>query len=556
MSPNGTIASLWLEEGGVAASIRPPGGSFSGRIVVASLPGNSLYSPGVAVNDAGETVVVWQNLTAKQYEAAIRPPGGSFSAPVVLTGPTTGISFFTSVAIDDAGDVIVGTLTYNGSNLIASYAWRPAGGSFSLFPLSEQFTTTALTPSVAIDSAGDAIAAWVDKTSTGKFLAKAIRRSAGGSFGAPQTLSDSAGESTEPAAAMGPAGQSAVAWSHVDSEAHRRIQVSTSISASGLLSTAQTLSRAGSSGEYPAVAVSASGQAVAVWNEVGTGEIAGGPVGGSFGPVTDLSIGGEPEVAVDDAGDAIATWGHPEASNYRVEVATRSAAGAVSTPVSVSTPGDTFTVFGNVPFAFVGMNHSGDAVVGWTRNNDSSAQANIFDATPPNVTLSAPAGATAGQPVGLSAASSDLFSDIASVKWSFGDGGAGEGSALTHTYSNPGVYTVTATSSDAVGNVASASGQITVTAPQTPPVLSLNRSPIVKCLVPRTTGLTSASAKRRLLAAHCALGKVSIAKRYRHAKRLVVSAQSVKAGTSVTSGTKVSLTLKPPPPPRHKKSHR
>jgi hypothetical protein len=222
----------------------------------------------------------------------------------------------------------------------------------------------------------------------------------------------------------------------------------------------------------------------------------------------------------------------------------------------VSTPGDTFTFYGNVPFAFVGMDRSGDAVVGWTRNNDNSAQANIFDATPPSVTLSAPAGATTGQPAGFSAASSDLFSDVASIKWSFGDGSAGEGSALTHTYANPGVYTVTATSSDAVGNASSSSAQITVAAAAPAPHVN---PPVVtaKCVVPHLTGLSSAAAKRRLLAAHCALGKVSISRRYKHAKRLVVSSQSVKAGKTLTAGTHVALTLKPPPPPPpHHKKHR
>ena len=69
-------------------------------------------------------------------------------------------------------------------------------------------------------------------------------------------------------------------------------------------------------------------------------------------------------------------------------------------------------------------------------------------------------------------------------------------------------------------------------------------------------GLTSAAAKARLLAAHRALGKVSIARRYKHIKRLVVSTQSAKAHTTLAAGTKVAVSLKPPPPPRRKKKHR
>jgi beta-lactam-binding protein with PASTA domain len=75
-------------------------------------------------------------------------------------------------------------------------------------------------------------------------------------------------------------------------------------------------------------------------------------------------------------------------------------------------------------------------------------------------------------------------------------------------------------------------------------------------VVPRLSGLTSVVAKRRLLAAHCALGKMSVARRYKRAKRLVVASQSAKAGTVLAACTQVAVTLKPPPPRHRKKRHR
>ncbi len=79
---------------------------------------------------------------------------------------------------------------------------------------------------------------------------------------------------------------------------------------------------------------------------------------------------------------------------------------------------------------------------------------------------------------------------------------------------------------------------------------------LAKCVVPRLKGLSGAAAKRRLLGAHCRLGKASVAKRYKHSKRLVVSTQSVKAGSARAFGTSVSVTLKPAPPPRKKHRRR
>lgn len=47
------------------------------------------------------------------------------------------------------------------------------------------------------------------------------------------------------------------------------------------------------------------------------------------------------------------------------------------------------------------------------------------------------------------------------VAWDFGDGAAGTGTTATHTYSKTGTHTFTATATDAVGNVATASGWAT-----------------------------------------------------------------------------------------------
>ena len=96
------------------------GGSFSGPTIVASEPGDALYSVGAAINASGEIVIAWQNLTTNKYEASIRPPGGAFSAPIELAAEASHSAFVTPVGIDDAGDVIVGVYTYNGTHSVAS----------------------------------------------------------------------------------------------------------------------------------------------------------------------------------------------------------------------------------------------------------------------------------------------------------------------------------------------------------------------------------------------------------------------------------------------------
>jgi PKD repeat protein len=92
---------------------------------------------------------------------------------------------------------------------------------------------------------------------------------------------------------------------------------------------------------------------------------------------------------------------------------------------------------------------------------------------PGQLTVSAggPYSGTVGQPipmvaqVGLGGRPPGTF---VSVTWSFGDGTGGEGQTLTKTYSRPGVYTVTVTASVGVGQVATNSTTVTVSAPVFP----------------------------------------------------------------------------------------
>ena len=63
-----------------------------------------------------------------------------------------------------------------------------------------------------------------------------------------------------------------------------------------------------------------------------------------------------------------------------------------------------------------------------------------------------------------------------------------------------------------------------------------------KCVVPNIRGKTLASAKKKLAAAHCRLGKVTTAKSKTVAKGKVLS-QSPRAGTKRTAGAKVNVVL-------------
>jgi PKD domain len=570
MGPSGDIAATWTEGGGVYADVRQAGASSSSQELISTY-GHSASWPSVAVNASGKVVVAWIDSTTKQYEVATRRRGEAFSAPIEA-GPTGGPNQTgTSVAIDNAGDVLLGETEETVGGYFASYAWMPAGGTFSTTPITEPGSEPSL-PVVAMDGAGDAVIAWNDKSAGPHDIARAITRPAGGAFGPTQNLTNFTTEyAYNVAAAIGGGGQPAVVWQRGTTIPPYHIEASTSASPAAALSAPQTISPAGGNDTSPAIAVGGNGEVVSTWEQRGATETidaASATAGSSFAPASEVSAGGSvgtSRVAMDAAGDAVIAWTASPAGVEAVDAVTRTAAGTLGSETTLSASGEKID-FEPSAGASVGMDSAGDAVVGWEHFAENTILARIYDATGPVLKIEAPASAIVGQSIAFTVAASDLFTGVGFPTWSFGDGAAGLGSAPSHTYTNPGVYDVFATAADQLGNATTASTQITVLPAPVPPLIACADASsstggacppplIVRCVVPSLKGLSSAAAKRHLLSAHCRLGKVRVAKRYKHSKRLIVSSQSVRARTALASGASVSITLKPTPSP-HKKHRR
>ncbi|WP_146848049.1 PKD domain-containing protein, partial [Cellulomonas terrae] len=104
--------------------------------------------------------------------------------------------------------------------------------------------------------------------------------------------------------------------------------------------------------------------------------------------------------------------------------------------------------------------------LGTTGQLPNQTPAAYFTATPTDLTVALDA-----------TGSSDPDGTIASSAWTFGDGGVATGSTTSHTYAAPGTYTVTLTVTDDQGGTAATSQQVTVTAPNQPPVAAFTATP-------------------------------------------------------------------------------
>jgi hypothetical protein len=285
---------------------------------------------------------------------------------------------------------------------------------------------------VAIDAAGDAAGAFVERNSTTECA----------------TFIESATTTLELVA--GTAGGAFAAPSVVDTASLSDFTIGTSISAPDIAIVPGQMLLAWDNGGFTSTNVQAR-----QFDATGT----------PAGPAQTLATSTSPGVArlaLDPAGGALAVF--PTSGAAGVQAAARApGAASFSAPVAL----------GGSPSAgpAVAIDDAGDGVAVYDAGNTGAAvaQARGFDANPPSIgSASIPSAGTAGRPVQFGVQASDFWGPV-TLSWDFGDGSAAAfGASLAHVFATPGTRTVTVTATDAAGNTAQASGAISVAALSVP----------------------------------------------------------------------------------------
>ncbi len=420
------VNAVTLVKGKPVARVRRIGG-----------PDTLVFSPVVAVNAHGDAVAAWlsndeppssSSSLTWVLRAATRRAGGSFGpAHDILSFPPTFEHPRIDLSIDASGDALLAWAASDAHqgilHSVVQAAYRPAGGTFG--PTSTLADATnapsALVERVdgALDARGDAVVAWWD---TGTIRAT-VRAAATGDWQSSRGLGNAGVFGTGPAVAVDADGNAIVAWVPCCSETPP-VQVSSLPAGTRDWLPPQNVSQPGTRpfNLTPAIAIGAGGEAVAAWSLIAdapTIVAARRPAGGAFAPSEDVWRGRgwasvTPAVAIDPEGDAVVAWRSARSPLPRDE-----------------------------PFEIV--------------------RAAGYDAAGPKLgSLRVPSSAKAGATVRFSVSPVDAWSAVASTSWSFGDGTAASGRRVSHRYGAPGAYSVTATSSDVVGNSSHATRTVLV----------------------------------------------------------------------------------------------
>ncbi|MEZ5416650.1 MAG: hypothetical protein R2708_04835 [Vicinamibacterales bacterium] len=342
--------AVWTQDDGVAFAVwraeYVP--AFDAWLIPEQLspPGQWAQIPRIAMDSAGNALVVWIRWTDPVYELVGRrfvAAGQYWSAPVTIATIGEG-GAGPALAITPGGDAIaiwtgvtssapVGAGIFAARYLAASNAWLPAVGVSSP-------TDFAFLADVALAPGGDAVAVWlVEVTETTEAIQTARFAAATGTWQTPVTRSAAGTFADDGAVTIDDAGNAVVAWQR------STLAETTRYDAGSDTWSAVTVVSVGMALEGPALATDADGNTVALWRVVGGGvEItrydAGLDAWSTTQPLTGSLASDRPAVAVDPAGNAVAFWPSPALATGSGQGARFiRALGTWTAPETLATPG-------------------------------------------------------------------------------------------------------------------------------------------------------------------------------------------------------------------------
>jgi hypothetical protein len=459
----------------IEAAVRPAGGGWQAPVVVSD-PSRSSDRPAIAVDPAGDAVIVWQGLGSgsELIGAAVHPAGGGWQAPETISAGGLEASE-PAVAISSGGEATAVWQSSNGANRTILASSHPAGRSWS-GPVAISSGGNEANPAIAVNAAGGAVSAWV---ANGNDIAGAARR-VGSAWSGPSYVEYTEWQPTAPRVALDMVGDAVALWgSYHGSEAEIRSAV---LPAGKGWKSPVALASTGGEALADGLALTEAGEALAAWT-VGTDgseviQTASMAPHGSWTPAGSLTGPerhiGQAVLATDPAGDSLVDWDSANGGGGNVvRSRARPAGGGWLAPLNLSGPAES---------AFIGgaaLDGSGNAVALFSRGTAGSTRTVEASEFPIRGALigppSIPASAVAGVPVSMSVPALDELGPLGTVDWSLGDGSTASGASITHTYAAAGTYAVSVSGSDVFENAIGGAQRITV-APAAPVLGALHET--------------------------------------------------------------------------------
>ncbi len=330
----------------------PANAIFSGSTTI-SADGVMASQQRIATDSHDNALAVWTEGEggARRVQAAFRPADGDFEAlgPLSAEGGDADQPLVVFDEHDNALVVWTRYVTATGLGEVQA-AFRPAGGTFGA-----PQTISAAEPGVGnfdpqVDIDESATVVWTRESEVGELSVQAAFRPKDGSFGAPQTLSGP-GNASEPQVAVDERGNSLAVWT--GDVAGAPAVESAFRARTGDWAAPVQVSPAGYDAFTPRVAFDGHSNAIAVWTADADGadpddpnfiQAALRPEGGSFGAAerisADFGTAYEPQVAFDQRDNALVAWTRIDGASSVIEASFHAKDGGFEVPEMLTPIGE------------------------------------------------------------------------------------------------------------------------------------------------------------------------------------------------------------------------
>jgi hypothetical protein len=271
---SGNAVAVWFQSDGTrynawANRYTAASGLWSTAQLIETDNGDAYY-PQVAMDGSGNAVAVWYqfdgsrySIWANRYSAA----SGLWGAAQLIETDNTGSAFSSQVAMDSTGNAVAVWYQYDGTiNNIWANRYNVATGLWGAAQLIETDNAgSALTPQIAMDSGGNALAVWYQFDGS-RYNIWVNQYSTFSGWGIAQLLeTDNTGDALNSRVAMNASGMATAVWQQSDG-ARDNIWAKRFTPGIGWNKAIVVDSVTGGAGA-PQVAVSASGEPIVVWQQ-------------------------------------------------------------------------------------------------------------------------------------------------------------------------------------------------------------------------------------------------------------------------------------------------
>lgn len=311
VAPDGTAVAVWYHSGSpyrLCAARMKADGTWETPQQIAST-NQYFWKASIATDASGTAVAIWPHLesSTQRIRASRMDASGSWS-PSQDVDPDSTIPDYPVLVMDGQGRALTVWIDYDGSSQyqVKSNTMNPQGTWES--PQVIQTTTSPCTnPSLAMDSAGNAVATW----RAGNAIWACYR--SGGAWGTPVQISPSGFNAYQATTAMVGVGQAVSVFYQNSGSTDSVYAVHFT---NGAWSTPEGLEQETGYAAYPWVASNGNGSAIAVWQQqvtpstyIWSSHFNQGRWGGSwYIENLDGSAGDDPCVAMSPNGTAVAVW--------------------------------------------------------------------------------------------------------------------------------------------------------------------------------------------------------------------------------------------------------